>query len=328
MTSSFHYRTKQQTQCAKLDVIAVVSNPVRFHKRYTLFNEFCDRMKKEPTVRLLTVELQQRGRPFVTDACVQLRTKDEIWYKENLINVGVQHLPPDWEYMAWIDTDIEFQNKNWARETIEQLQTYDIVQLFSHAIDLGPGGEAMMTHLGFNYLYVNGETMSNYCPTKSTYKFGHTGYAFACRKSAYNAMGGLLEFPILGSADAHMCMAWIGQVRKTLHPDLHVNYKELCTIYEDRCEEHIKRNIGYVKGTILHSWHGKKADRQYSSRWKILISNQFDPLRDIKKDDQNVWQLENNKPELRDQIRIYFRQRHEDSIDLGSDYSTVKERWV
>ena len=321
------YHQKQVTPHAKLDVIAVVSNPVRFQRRYKLFIDFCERMALEPHVRLWAVELQQRGRPFVTNAQIKLRTKDELWYKENLINVGVQHLPPDWEYMAWIDTDIEFQNKDWARETIEQLQTYDIVQLFSHAIDLGPNGEAMMTHLGFNYLYVNGEKMSNYEKTKE-YKMGHTGYAFACRKAAYDAMGGLMEFPILGSADAHMCMAWIGKASKTLHPDLHPNYKELCKIYEERCERHIRRNIGYVKGTILHSWHGKKADRQYCTRWQILIHNQFDPLRDIKKDHQNLWKLETTKPQLRDDIRRYFRQRHEDSIDVGSDFIHLKKHWI
>lgn len=321
------YKQKQHTCNVKLDVIAVVSNPVRFQRRYTLFNEFCERMRNEPYVRLTTIELQQRGRPFITNSKIKLRTKHEIWYKENLINIAVQHLPRDWEYVAWIDADIEFQNKDWARETIEQLQTYDIVQLFSHAIDLGPRGEAMMTHLGFNYLYVNGERMSNYEP-KSNYKNGHTGYAFACRKKAYDAMGGLMEFPILGSADAHMCMAWIGKVAKTLHPDLHPNYKQMCLIYQQRCERHIQRNIGFVHGTILHAWHGKKADRQYASRWKILIDNKFDPLSDLKKDHNNLWQLEDTKPKLRDDIRLYFRQRHEDSIDLGSDFANVKKHWI
>lgn len=322
------YKRKQLTHNAKLDVVVVISNPVRYQTRYRLFNEFCDRMSTEPNVRLLAVELQQRGRPFVTRSQVKLRTKHEIWFKENLINIGVQHLPPDWEYLAWIDADIEFQNKNWAQETIEQLQIYDIVQLFSHAVDLGPNGEVMLTHLGFNYLYVNGEQMANYSSVSSGLKFGHTGYAFACRKSAYDAMGGLMEFPILGSADAHMCMAWTGQVSKTLHPDLHNNYKELARIYEERCERHIKRNIGFVHGTILHSWHGKKADRQYKTRWQILTRNQFDPLRDVKKDHNNLWILEDNKPQLRDEIRMYFRQRHEDSIDVGTDFINLKHNWI
>ncbi len=267
---------KKNTVAAKLDVIAVISNPARFDKRYKLFTEFCERMEREPEVRLLKVELQQRSRCFVTDAQVQLVSKDEIWYKENLINIGVQNLPKDWEYMAWIDADIEFQNKNWAQETIEQLQTYDIVQLFSHAIDLGPRGETMIVHTGFSYLHVNGEPMNNYLPN-SPYKNGHTGYAWACRKSAYNKIGGLMDFPILGSADAHMAMAFIGKVERTLHPKLNKNYKELCKIFEERCVRHLKYNIGYVNGTIIHNFHGNKADRQYATRWQILLEHNFDP---------------------------------------------------
>jgi hypothetical protein len=320
-------RHQKNTYRAKLDVIAVVSNPVRFQRRYQLFNEFCARMKKDKNVRLLTVELQQRNRPFATDSTVKLRTNDEIWHKENLINIGVQHLPDQAEYIAWIDADIEFQNKNWSQETIEQLQCYDVVQLFSHAIDLGPNGETMIVHTGFNYLYVNDEPMSNYSPG-APYRHAHSGYAWACRKSAYNAMGGLMEFPILGSADSHMAMAFIGKVGKTLHPKLNKNYKELCFIFQERCERHIKRNIGYVPGTINHFFHSDKQNRQYSSRWNILLNNDFDPLRDLKKDNNNLWQLEDLKPRLRDDIKKYFRQRQEDSIDLKQDYNLIKMHWI
>ena len=95
-----------------LYVIAIISNPARYDKRYKLFNEFCERMEKECYVKLVTVELQQGLRPFATSAMIKLRTDHEIWYKENLINIAVRHLPHDWKYMAWIDTDLEFQNKN------------------------------------------------------------------------------------------------------------------------------------------------------------------------------------------------------------------------
>jgi flagellar basal body-associated protein FliL len=37
---------------------------------------------------------------------------------------------------------------------------------------------------------------------------------------------------------------------------------------------------------------------------------------DLKRDCQGLFQLEDNKIELRDAIRRYFRQRNEDSIDL------------
>lgn len=315
------YTHKKCTKKALLDVIAVVSNPARFQKRYDLFNDFCKRMRSTPDVRLTTIELQQRARPFVTDATLKFRTKHELWHKENLINVAVQNLPSDWEYVAWVDADIEFQNKGWAQETLEELQTYAVVQLFSHAIDLGPKCETLQVHTGFCYMYCNGEVWNR----PGYGKYWHSGYAWAMRKSAYNAIGGLMDFPILGSADTHMALAFIGKIQESLHHNLHQNYKKLCSIFQDRCERHIKRNIGYVKGTILHNFHSCKSQRFYKTRWNILVDNKFDPLADIKKDCNDLWQLEDKKIELRDQLRNYFRQRNEDSIDLHQDYPFMKK---
>lgn len=312
------------TTHSKLYVIAVVSNPARFARRYQLFNEFCERMRKEKYVKLITVELQQGLRPFITDSLIKLRTDNELWYKENLINIGVNHLPPDWKYMAWIDTDIEFKNENWALETIEELQSYKVLQLFSHCIDLGIKNETLHVHMGFAYQYVNGETWKE--P-----KYGgtwHPGYAWAMRRDAYDNIGGLMDFPILGSGDHHMSLAFIGLVNKYINSKLHPHYKLLCNIFQERCEKFIRRNIGFVHGTILHYFHGNKADRRYQDRWKILTDNQFDPLRDIIKDSQGLWKLEGSKLKLRDDIMMYFRQRNEDSVDMPMDYKYCKGKWI
>lgn len=318
---------KQCTDRVVLDVVAVVSNPVRFQRRYQLFNEFVERMKLESNVRITTVELQQNCRPFMTNATIKLRTKDELWHKENLINIAVQNLPVDWQYVAWIDADIEFQNKNWVRDTLEQLQTYDVVQLFQNAIDLGPTGETMLVHTSFMALYVNGEPMNNYSKHKN-YKNGHTGYAWACTRKAFNNFGTLPNYCILGSADSHIALALIGEVEKSLHPKLNENYKKLLRIFQDRCERHIKRNVSYVNGTINHFYHGGKSSRQYSSRWCILLNNDYDPLADIKYDSNSVLQLEDKKIKLRDEIRKYFRSRWEDDNMLREDTQFSKAKWI
>jgi hypothetical protein len=311
---------------AILDVIAVVSNPSRSERRYSLFNNFCKSMLLQKKVRLTTVELQQGERPFMTNATIKKRTDDELWHKENLINIGINSLPDDAKYIAWIDADIDFQNTDWVNETIHQLQTYDIVQLFQHAIDLGPTGETMNVHTSFCSLYRNGEPMNNYTKSKS-YKNGHTGYAFAATRSALDNIGGLMDYAILGSADAHMCLAFIGEVSKSLNKGLHSNYKMLTLIFQDRCDKYIKKNIGYVNGTILHHWHGEKTNRQYSSRWEILIGNNYDPLRDIKKDCNGVWQLEDAKIKLRDDIIKYFRTRLDDANIMTIDTLFTKAKW-
>lgn len=306
---------EKQTNKAYLDVIAVVSNPVEYKSRYRLYNDFCSRIKKEPCVRLHTIELQQRNKPFATNAKIKLRVSDELWHKENLINIATYHLPHDWEYMAWIDADVEFQRKDWAAETLRQLQHYDIVQLFSHAIDMGPNGESLRRHLGFCYLWH--QKKINPDPKSDLYKeAGHPGYAFAIKREMYDNLGGLLEFPILGAADHHMCKAWIGRVEESYPSSIHQNYKTLCINYQTRCNNHLKQNIGYVSGILLHYWHGTKANRRYHERWDILVNNSYDPLFDVKKNSNNLWILEGNKPKLRDDLRNYFRARNEDGIDM------------
>jgi len=317
--------TKYLTSKAKLYVIAVVSNPARFERRYKLFNEFCVRMKEEKQIELVTIELQQNSRPFITESQIKLRTDHELWFKENLINIAVRHLPKNWEYMAWIDSDLEFQNKDWVRETIEQLQTYKVVQLFSHCLDLGIKHEALQVHTGIFYAYRNGEV---YNPPTKYGNYFHVGYAYAITRQAYDSIGGLIDFPILGSGDNHMALAFIGSVDLSLNKNLHSNYKLLCNIFQERCEKNIKRNVGYVHGTIMHHFHGNKVDRQYQSRWQILINNDFDPLVDIYKDANGLWQLNDNKPKLRDDIIRYFRERNEDCNTMPVDYKYVKAKWI
>jgi hypothetical protein len=313
------------TENSILYVIAVVSNPAMYARRYQLFNEFCERINKENQVKLITVELQQGCRPFVTNSTIKLRTEHEIWHKENLINIGVRHLPANWKYMAWIDSDLEFQNKNWVKDTIEQLQCYSVVQLFSHAIDLGYKNETLQVHTGFGYQYVNGVEWKD---PKYGGVFHHPGYAWAITRDAYDNIGGLIEFAILGSADNHMALAFIGKVDCTINRNLNHHYKLLCKIFQERCEKFIKRNIGYVNGTILHYFHSCKKNRKYVERWQILVENDFDPLRDIIKDSSDLWRLEGSKYKLRDDIKLYFRQRNEDSIDLTIDYRYTKSIWV
>jgi len=137
----------------KLYVIAVVSNPVRYHSRYRLYRAF-EKHVADAGAILLTVEMAFGGRPFeVTQAGnplhVQLRSDFELWHKENLINIGISRLPVEAQYIAWIDADVTFARPDWAQETIQQLQHYAVVQMFSQSTDLGPNHEPFENAIGW-----------------------------------------------------------------------------------------------------------------------------------------------------------------------------------
>jgi len=74
---------------------------------------------------------------------IGLRTKDELWLKENAINLGVQSLPYDWQQICWLDSDVHFVRPNWVGECIQKLQHYSWLQMFSQARDLSPTYEMM-----------------------------------------------------------------------------------------------------------------------------------------------------------------------------------------
>lgn len=244
-----------------LFVVAPLSNTARFHSRYRLYRDFERRMRDTPNVELVTVELAFGDRAFEATEPgnphhVQLRTDHEMWHKENLINIGISRLPANWEYVAWIDADVQFTNPHWTEETIHQLQHHHVVQLFQDAIDLGPIGNVVHHHKGFARLHAEG------VPMGAKYPFRHPGFAWAASREAINHLGGLPDWAILGAADHHLALALIGEARKSVPQGISPSYMAKVMRLQERCDRHIQGDIGFVNGTILHHWHGKKADRK------------------------------------------------------------------
>jgi len=317
-----------------LHVIAVVSNPVRFRSRYKLFREF-EKACNAACVNFWVVECAFGERPFEVTSSgnknhIQLRTTHEVWIKENMINIAISRLPSDWEYVAWVDADISFSRIDWCEETVRQLQHYDVVQMWSHAIDLGPEEEPIQTHESLMSCYW--KSLRGIQPYAETFQdpgyyyyqpkpvgrtiLWHPGYAWAARRSAINHLGGLMDWAILGAADHHMGRSLLGDGIRTLPKNIGPRYTQKVQIWQDRAEKHIKRNVGFVPGTITHHWHGSKRQRYYAERWKILTKNGYDPDLDLKYDYQGLLQLTDRNRSLRDGIKLYFRARQEDGLEL------------
>jgi hypothetical protein len=111
-------------------------------------------------------------------------------------------------------------------------------------------------------------------------------------------------------------MALIGKVEQTVSNELSV-YKQMMVVMQERLHATLHGDLlGYVKGTILHHWHRRKADRHYVQRWDTLKKHKYDPIKHIHRDHNGIVTLNQGYPEFQQDLRTYFVQRQEDSIDM------------
>jgi len=304
----------------KFHVVTMISNPACFSSRYRLFKNF-EKYILQHTPNLWVCELQLGDRPFAITSAdnprhIQLRHWDELWHKENAINIAISRLPDDWETLGWIDADVEFLQNDWIGDTLNQLQVYKIVQMFDTAIDLGPDNQVLQVHKSFMGQYIRkGATH----PEKA-YNELHPGYAWAARREAIDDIGGLFDKAVLGAGDRHMALSFVNKAELSLNKDTSSAYQQAILDYQARCWTALRCDVGYVPGSLVHAFHGKKKDRRYWDRWQVLIKNDYRPNVDLKRNSYGVYQLHDDMTlrsvRLRDEIRAYFRSRKEDSVDL------------
>ena len=300
-----------------LHVIAVVSNPCNYKIRYKLMDEFIDRMLKEPHVILYVVELVYGDQPFEITSTdnkyhLQLRGEIPLWHKENMINLGIKKLlPSDWKAVAWIDSDVDFDNPYWVLNTLQILNGgKDIVQLFVNVFDMNFNEETLNIYTGFGYQYCKGLIKG------MGINYWHPGYAWACNRAAYDQMGLLYQSGILGAGDNILSHGFVEHATNSLKPGMTQMYLDDVKRFQDKMEG---LKLGYVPGTIRHFFHGKKENRNYWGREDILIKYNFDPTTFIEYNSDGLIIPSKIVPkEFIIDIFDYFKNRNEDEVFLES----------
>ena len=291
-------------------MILVISNPCLYTRRYILLNEFVKRIENEEEhVELYIVEMIYPGQKFVVTQKnnknhLQLRTDIPIWHKENMINLGTKLLPSNWKAFAWIDADIEFESTTWALDALKVLNgTYDVIQLFSHAVDMDKDKSTLNIFQGFGYSFAKHKKIG-----KKGLDYFHPGYAWAITRRAYEKMGGIYDKGILGSGDSIMAMSFINKVNTMNNICYHPDYNNSMLEFQEKSKN---LRLGYVHGVIRHYFHGTKKNRQYTERWELLKIHQYSP-KDLTYDNGILIPTENCTKEFQDDIMKYFRERKED----------------
>jgi hypothetical protein len=313
-----------------LHVVLTVSNAAGYKTRYALAQQFIERVERKASAHIVlyVVELAYGNQTHAIAQSdhprhLQLRTTTPLWHKENLINLGVERLlPEDWCALAWVDAEIEFESPTWALDTLRVLGSgrYDVVQLFSHGVDLDARGHTTKVYTGFGHNYLRQIPYQ-----KKGTDLWHPGYAWACTREAYDQIGGLFEGNILGGNDQSTAYAILGmhaQLPDTPKMFPSPGYKNAVLAWERKFQG---LRPGYVPGVVNHHFHGSVGNRHYWERRDLLSDARFDPQVHLQRDPESgvIKPTAEFPKDLAARILDYFKSRKEDEDEQEQQHATM-----
>ena len=285
-------------------MIAVVTcffNFVGFSRPEANLHRFVRQMKREG-VPVFGVEVVAPGGKPVSQIYkgwkwVHAGERQRLWQKEAALNLAEKMVPPEFDSIAWVDSDLWFSNPAWAAESDRLLHSgKDVLQLFSRARWTGPRGDV--------------ETSRASCisvPFDSSWK-SHPGFAWAMRRELWVAAGGLYPRAISGGGDSIMSCAFTNSpIWGGIANHLGTNPAAF-----DKWAAHFKGvSVGEVPGEVFHEWHGSLKDRDYAGRSQRIASFDLTSIVDVAPNGLLQW----NPAAPRDLINetaLSFQKRRED----------------
>ena len=263
-------------------------NPQRYRRRKLLYDLFRENTKVQG-LQLLAVELAFGRAPFElrqgdAEILIQIRANNDciMWQKERLLDIGLNHLPPECNALALLDCDVIFENARWIAETVELLDRFAVVQPFSISVRLPYGRTTMNIQTanhprydrkpssGYTYTYAQETPLVDYMMT------GHTGFAWATRRSVFDGIG-IYDKMIVGGGDTVLASGFFG---RPTHRFTHLLSDSLVDDQQQWIRAMSTRVAGLVtftRGGLLHLWHGSQLSRRTISRLQLLTKYSFDP---------------------------------------------------
>ena len=131
-------------------------------------------------------------------------------------------------------------------------------------------------------------------------------------RAVYDATGGLYDRGIVGSGDNIMAFACIGECGRAAHPATSAAYRASIRAWQRRVPPGTR--IGYVPGVLHHFYHGKKTNRKYMDRWRILAEHAYDPAVHVQARPEDGLLVPSARcpPQLLLDLQAYFQERDED----------------
>lgn len=209
-------------------------------------------LQKLPTY---TIELVYVGNtPEIHDAYT-VYAKSIMFHKENLCRILETKIPKQYTKLAFLDSDIYFEDKDWYKKVSILLDTHDVVQPFS---------VCNWMDLTYKKILLSRRTVLEMQSEKWDYTY-HPGFAWCMRRDWYKKTG-FFDLAVSGSGDTLSCIHWLN---KTIPVKFQSLPPALKTAYAEYCKKP-RPHITNLPGTINHLYHGSKENRQYVDRHKLL----------------------------------------------------------
>lgn len=242
-------------------------------RRVENYERFADSLRSQG-VQLATVELAFDDDPFCTVSAMTTwirgtRAKHDLFQKEALCALAMRGWAPDATTVAWIDADVLLLNPRWAYHAQQELNLFDVVQLFGTTRYCTASWDLGAETLGAARAFATRQQGFD------DYARCHPGLAWAARGEW------LRENPLYcgmpsGSNDTVMFKAFTGGMARLQHQDgMSPAWRRHAMEYCQRLEA---ARVGYVEGCAVHLNHGDLRARDYGARWRMPT---FDPYRDL-----------------------------------------------
>jgi hypothetical protein len=267
------------------------------------------------SIPVLVVECAYADHPFeipASQGVIQVRSTANLWQKERLLNCALARVSPRFKKIAWLDSDILFENSDWAIEASKKLDQTPIIQLFERVVRLPAGqtfysGEGKIWE-GFASVY---REHPNALLHGDFAVHGHTGFAWAARREVLSPSL-LYDGAIAGGGDHVMAHAFCGDWESSCLTKLMCEgsaWHRHAIRWAQGIYPLVRGEVDFVPGAVLHLWHGEIDSRRHKDRHRVLHACNFDPATDVKIAPNGCWEWCPQKPELHRIIGEYLSQR-------------------
>ncbi len=299
--------------CNDLCVVSCFFNPCRYRSQVRNFEVFAASLSRSPGVHWRSIECAFGNADFMlplSDHILRVRSKSVLWQKERLLNRLIMSLPDVFQKVAWVDADVLFSSPSWIVDASDALDDYPVAQLFTYLQqrDERLGSSGMDTLESYASLY---QRDPNRALGPTYFHHGHTGLAWAGRRDWIERYG-LYDCCLSGTADHLMAHTFIGDWQPgCIGIGQGPAYRHFVR-WSERVYPSLRARLGVVPSQVTTLWHGPLSARNYYDAVCTIRTFGFDPLTDLRLNEDGCWEWSSDKPKLHRWTYEYFFRRRED----------------